>query len=339
MQNLRRPGIGERLQQLAYLLKHTFTIVGRNPGIVRPWVFMAVYAAVLVCVFFAAITAIAVDRGGLGTLLLLLAVALFFYKYFFYNRLEIRQSWLVAESVQGRPTTPEAAGERVGELKGSYRRLALLDMIFAYVAWQGRRQSGEKQGLMGSLVSALLAGLTEVWDLVNHYLLPAVAVDGLRLRDGIERMKGLREQVPETLMGVFGIDLAARAVGTLMAPLYLIAAATAVVLGLWVGDAVPAFHAGSLREALGPEATTWLSEGPLHFSWLPALIAFWVSKVVSAVFERLVTSVKVIYFTIFYMRITHPERITDEIRDELEAYLRLEGTDPATGPATEPSAG
>jgi len=53
------------------------------------------------------------------------------------------------------------------------------------------------------------------------------------------------------------------------------------------------------------------------------------------VLDRLTNSVKVIYFSIFYMRITHADSIIPEIRDELDAYLRMEAEDPA--PVADPS--
>ncbi|MQM36406.1 hypothetical protein KBTX_00390 [wastewater metagenome] len=335
MERMQQPGVRERLWQLAYLLKHTFAVVGRHPGIVRPWGYMAVYATVMVSVFFAAIAAIAMDHGGTGTLLLVLAVVLFFYKFFFYNRLEIQQSWLVAEAVQGRSPESTEARAHARSCRHGYRRLALLDMVFGFVASR-RNSNSEKSGLISGLVTAMLAGLTEVWDLVNHYLLPAIAVDGVGVREGISQMRDLRDRVPESLVGVFGIDLAARAAGTLVAPLYLLAAVVAVLWGLWIGDGMSAFYAGSLRAALGDFGAGWLPDGPLHFNWLPALVAIWLCKGFSAMFERLVTSVKVVYFTVFYMRITHPGDLDPAVRDELEAYLRLEGNGDSAQPATEP---
>lgn len=327
------PGLADRFAQLGYLLKHTFVIVGKNPGIVRPWIRMAVYAAVMVTVFFLGIACIALDSGALATLLLIVAVGMFIYKYFFYNRQELHQSWLVSESIQQRPADADAAKARVAELKGSYRRLALLDMLFGWVA--SRQSNSENKGLVGGLINALLAGLVEVWDLVNHYMLPAIAIDGLSLSDGVQRMKSLKDEVPETLMGVFGIDLAGRAVGTIVGPLYALLVIVAILLGFALGDAVTAFHAGDIRTMFESNPPGWLPEGPLHFSWLPLLIAIGIGKLFSAVFERLVTSVKVIYFTIFYMRITHPDAIPAELRNELEAYLKMEKEEPSEALASE----
>jgi hypothetical protein len=82
MEKFRRPGIGERVGQLGYLLKHTFTVVGRDSDILAPLIRMAIYGAVLVSVFFLGILAIAMGAGGWGTLLLITAAGLFIYKFF-----------------------------------------------------------------------------------------------------------------------------------------------------------------------------------------------------------------------------------------------------------------
>lgn len=321
-ERLRKPGFGERLRQLGYLFKHTFTLVGRHPGIVRPLVRMSVYGAVAASVFFGALLAFGLDANGVGVGLVLAAIALFVYKFFYYNRQELRQSWLAAETLQGRKRSPAEAGVRVDELAWTARKLALIDMLVARLAQLAR---GEKAGF---LVRVVAGALVEVWDLVNHYLLPAAAVDGLGIRDGVARMKNLRDNVPETLAGVFGIDIAARAVGAIMGPVYLVLVLGSGALGLWIGNDLPAFHAGPVAEMLNQVGMD-VDPDTLHFAWLPTLIALWIGKMGSVVLERLTTTVKVIYFTVFYMRISHAEMIIDEIRGELDSYLRMEADEVA----------
>lgn len=330
-QTLRKPGFGERLKQLAYLLKHTFTIVGRDPGIIRPWVRMTIYGLVLTSLFFGAITAFIVGANGTGMLLLLVSIALFVYRYFFDTRQELRQAWLVTEALKGEKRSASEAGARVKQLAWTARKIALVDML---VAWLMSMSRGS--GKVGALVRLFMKGLEEVWDLVNNYLLPSAAVDGYGIRESVSRMGTLKDNVPETLAGVFGVDIAARAVGSIMAPVYLVLFVGALALGLWVGEAVPAFYAGDARELLDNVEAGFLPE-QMHFSWLPLLVALWLGKLGGVVLDRLTNSVKVIYFSIFYMRITHAEDIVPEIRGELDSYLRMEAEDPE--PVAAPSGG
>ncbi|MGK7296261.1 MAG: hypothetical protein ACNS61_10620 [Candidatus Wenzhouxiangella sp. M2_3B_020] len=326
-QRLRKPGFGERISQLGYLFKHTFTLVGRHPGIVRPLVRMTIYGIVSASFLFAALLAFGYGANAIGGLLIALAVLTFIYKFFYYNRQELRQSWLAAETLQGRNRTSAEAARRVDELSWTARKLALLDMLFARLA---QLANNEKSGFLLRIVAG---ALVEIWDLANHYLLPAAAVDGHGIRDGVGRMKALRDNVPETLAGVFGIDVAARAVGAIIGPVYVVLFLASGALGLWIGDGLPAFEIGDAQQILGTFGIE-SEPGPLHFAWLPTLVALWIGKLGSVVLERLTTSVKVVYFTVFYMRIAHSDAILDEIRGELDGYLRLERED--VEPVAEP---
>jgi len=198
-------------------------------------------------------------------------------------------------------------------------------MLMAYLMSQ--RGGGDNQGWGEKLVNLFLTGLNEVWDLVNHYMLPAITIDRLTLTDGVKKMKDLRNQVPETLTGVFGIDFIGRIVGQVTGGLYvllILVAGSAMYLG---GEAFPDAFAFTLEE--NP-----IGSGPLVLNVLPLLLGIYVGKIVGVVFERTVTSVKVIYFTIFYTQITHRDRIADALQPQLVSYLRMEETPEAgTAPA------
>lgn len=328
-QEFKKPGPGERFQQIAYLLKNTVTIIGRDTDVVGPFLRTAAYAAVMVTAFFGGIAAIALGAGGTGTLLLLAAFVLFVYKYFYYTRQDMAQSWLVAETVRGRDAVPGDGRKRVRGVKSQARVLGWASMGFAFIS--SRAANGEGNGLQAMIIRVLLSALTEVWDLAKHFLTPAVAIDECGLRDGVERMKSLKDSVPETLIGVFGIDIAGGAAGMLITPVYLVLVVIAVALGFAVGDATPAFYAGDMREMLGNSAPAWLGNSALSFSWLPLLVALWLSKMLGAIFARVVDSAKTIYFTLFYMRINHSDEIAPDLREELEAYLRIESKPAADG--------
>jgi len=315
MRNLETLPFTDRLNRIGYLLKHTGTVVGRDTDIVTPWASMVAYAVVMVTAVFAGVIgaflgSFSIWAPGFG-----LAVGLFLYKYFFYNYREMGQSWLVYETICGRDRSYADAAAAAAERKSSVRKLAGLDMLMAYLMSQ--RDSGNNEGWGQKLVNLFLAGLGEVWDLVNHYMLPAIAIDRLTLTEGVKKMKELRNQVPETLMGVFGIDFIGRVVGQVTGGLYvllLLLAGGATYVG---GDALPeAFAFTFSQNPIGP--------GPLVVNVLPLIVGIYVGKLVGTVFERTVTSVKVIYFTIFYTQITHPDRIADGLRPQLVRYLKME---------------
>jgi len=315
MQNLESIPFSDRLSRIGYLLKHTFTVVGRDVDIAWPWVWMVVYAVVMVSAFFAGIIGFFVGASAIGTGGLGLAVLMFVYKYFFYNYREMAQSWLVYETICGRDRSYADAKKAARNRKSGVRKLAGLDMLMAYVMSQ--RGGGENEGWGAKLLNLVLSGLGEVWDLVNHYMLPAIAIDELTLTEGGKKMKELRDQVPETLTGVFGIDFIGRIVGQMTGSLYfllLLLAVGAMYLG---GEVLPeAFRYTFEQNPIG--------SGPLALNVLPLIVGLYVAKLFGVIFERTITSIKVIYFTIFYTQITHRDRIADPLQPQLVSYLRME---------------
>ncbi|WP_281983372.1 hypothetical protein [Thalassorhabdomicrobium marinisediminis] len=311
-----KPDRKARLSQLGFLVRHTFALVGRNRALLSPLVAMWIYATVMVCLLFAGVLLIASGGGG-GLWCLFGALVMFVYKFFFYNRAELTLSRLAFDTATGeRPTRKDAARTLTG-LGGQVRKLALLDMAAGWVASRRNKEGG--------LMGLLLGGIGEVWDLVNHFLLPAIAVDRLSLGDGVARLKRLRAHVPETLVGVFGIDIMGGVVATVMGPLYLFGGLAAVACGLLFGDAMPAaLSAGPLRD-LSPDIPTLGPIGPqTEFNWLPVLVFAFLGLILHSVLSRTVAAIKVVYFTLFYSRVMHAEALDPALRADLEGYLDLD---------------
>ncbi|HBP41448.1 MAG: hypothetical protein ACTJG4_11700 [Vreelandella alkaliphila] len=311
-----KPGLGAQFSQLGYLLKHTFTIIGRDTDILSPIIRMSVYAAFVVVLFFAGIAAIIVGMGGTGTLLLLAMVIVFVYKFFYYNHQELRLSRLVYDTACGRDATVQGARKELADVKGRARILGLIDMANVWVVL--------KRGNGGLITRLILGALVEIWDLVNHFLLPVFAIDKLSFREGGERLHTLRDHVPETLVGVFGIDIMGNVVRTILGPLYLIAIILGIILGLASGGFMPtAFSAGSLGELFGSIPDGLPLDEQTLFNWLPLFVLIFLAFIGNAILARLVTAIKVIYFTLFYTRIAHADALDSDIRDELDGYLNL----------------
>jgi len=340
MGNIERIPFRDRISKVGYLVKHTFTVVGRDWDILTPVIRTVIYgviqATVLTIGLAFVIHGAAADAAGLwawGWALLVVGTALYLYKFFYNNYQEVRQSYLAYQTVKGEDHSYEQAVADSRQIRAEVRGMALLDMVMAYVR-SARRQNTEG-GIIGGLVSALLAGLGEVWDLANHYLIPAVVIDRVSLKEGASTIKRLKEQVPETLMGVFGIDIFGRVVGVLMAPIYLVMFLVAAWASFGLADSLPAVGV----PAQGADLPGWMvEEGVLTLTLIPFFILIYLAKVFGVVLGRGVTAVKIMYFTIFYLQITHPERISDDLRDELTRYLRMEeDVDETEAGAPEPS--
>lgn len=307
----------ERLSRIGYLLKHTVTVVGRDADIVTPWIAMIVYAAVMVTAFFGGVLGMLMGSFTIWGPSFGLAILMFVYKYVFYNYREMGQSWLVYETICGRDRSYADAKAKAKERKSGVWKLAGLDMLMAYV---GSQKEETSSGLVDWLINLFIQGLMEVWDLVNHYMLPAIAIDELSLTEGVKTMKGLRDDVPETLAGVFGIDFIGSVVWQVTGGLYVVLVLVAGALVYFASGVLPEAFTITVREhPFGAD--------PLLLNVLPVIALFYVGKLFGVVFERTVTSIKVIYFTIFYTQITHQDRIAEDLQPQLVSYLRMEEED------------
>ncbi|MGM0588051.1 MAG: hypothetical protein ACQETE_06545 [Bacteroidota bacterium] len=297
----------KRLKAMGSLLKHTFTIVGKDEDILKPWIRMAIYHTVMVSCFFYAVMSNWYDLPW-APLAGFLTFILFLYKHFYNNRQELRMSWTVYETVIGNDPSYKGSVQHWKQLKSQTRKLAWLDIVMASM-----RKFKNQTGFIGAIINMIVSGLQEVWDLANHYLLPSVAIDQLDITPGIKKMKKLKDEVPETLMGVFGLDILGSIVKRTVIPVYIVLIIVSGLIGYFGTDYFP--------------TTTLFDEGNIPFTWVPLVFSIYVGKLFSNLFERTVTGIKVIYFTIFYTKITHPDRIAPELQDELLGYLKLDGVD------------
>jgi hypothetical protein len=300
-----------RMASVFHLFKNTFAVIGRDEDILKPFYRMMIYVTVMVVLFFYGVFGFWYDLP-FQFLSFFTAFLLFLYKYFYYNKQELRMSWIVNEAITGNDPGYKESISVSKYLKSQVRKIAWMDIGMAVA----RKSKSDGKGFMAGLINLVISGLGEVWDLINHYLIPSVAVDRLDIKPSIEKMKKLKDQVPETLIGVFGIDFLGKVIKKVVGPVYFILILLALGGGVLFSGYLPSQEFNFNNPDFPVQA--------LQFSWIPLVAAIFIGKLFSGFFERLVTSVKVIYFTIFYTKITHPDSIVEDLQEELTNYLKLD---------------
>jgi hypothetical protein len=287
----------ETLKSTLYLLKHTFTIIGRNTGIVRPTVYLGLMSLLMTTLFFSAMACFFsgsnVVAGVVALLVLLLVLVPL--RFFIRTFLKAIQSWMCYRTITGQPVFyPDARRHTLQRTRG-LMFLGFVDLIVALM----NRQKSQKDGIAGMIASILLSALSEVWDLLNHYMIPAVVVEGKPLKESLPEIKAIR--------------------GLLFLP-YLLVLAVGVGLGYLLGPVFP-----SASWPIGGHAVCWV----------PVLVTLYLNFALGGVLKACVESVKAIYFTIFYTTIMHEDRIPEAYREQLTGYLRMGAPVEAQAPTAE----
>lgn len=305
----------EKLKNTLYLLKYSFVIIGKNTGIIRPTVYLSLLSLLMASLFFGALlcffsgTGVVAGVIALVILLLLLVPLRFFIRTF----LKAIQSWMSYRTITGQPVLYPEARRHTMKRSSGLIFLGFVDMMVAVA----NSQKGKKEGGIGVISGLFLSALTEVWDLLNHYMIPAVVVEGKPLKESLPEIKSIRDNVPGTLMGVFGVDFAGDMLRGMMFLPYLLVLAIGAGLGYLFGPAFP-----SLSWPVGGHA----------ICWLPPLVALYLNCSIGGVLKACAESVKAIYFTIFYTFIMHGDKVPEEYRDQLIGYLRMGEPAPAAEP-------
>ena len=296
-----------RIRDTRFLLQNTFKVVGTNRDIVKPTVRMAVLSAVLTTLFFISLLTFFTGRSVGWGVLLLVVLILFLtpMKFFYYIRQKANQSWLTYNTITGSNISFQDAHRHTRRLKSGLRQLTVVEIVVKFLGSQ--RES--RGGVRSILTNLFLAGLVEVWDLLSHYMLPALVVEQKSIKQLVPQIKTLRNNVPATLVGVFGIDFVGNIISMILFPLYLVTLLIGVGLGYLLTSVTP--------------ATVW-TLGGFSFSWVPPFIVLYIVFIIGGIVGKFIESTKVIYFTIFYAAITHPQDINPEMKEELTHYLQME---------------
>ncbi len=301
-----KKSFGDRLKDTGFLLKNSFKVIGKDKDIIKPTIHITILSFILITLFFGSLITFLTGRFvGTGVLVLLILIFILTpFKFFYYIRQKADQSWIVYNTITGKDISYKDAHNHTKLEKSSLRKIALIEILMKYVG----SQRSKKRGIGATLINLFLSALIEIWDLLSHYMIPAVVVEQKPLKKIIPQIKSLKNNVPATLVGVFGIDFVGNVIGTVLFPVYLLTLAIGTVVGYLIVSISP--------------NTVWTISG-FSFSWIPVIIAFYLVFIIATIIRKIVESTKVIYFTIFYTAIRSPMSITQNMRDELTHYLLM----------------
>lgn len=307
MNNFRKLSFGERVKNTGFLLKHSFKVVGKDKDIIKPTIRIIIFSTIITAIIFASIlTFLTGTLVGLGILGVLVSIFILLpITFFYYTRQKACQSWVVYNTICGKDISYADSKQHTKSEKSKLRKIALLDLVMAYAKSQKNNRKG---GFIGIIINLFFSALIEIWDLLSHYLIPAVVIEQKPIMELVPKIKSMKNNVPAALAGVFGIDFVGNVIGRLLAPINLIVFAIAAFIGIGLGSVLPG---------------TTITLSGYTFSWVPIFIVLFLQIVISKIVKHLVAAVKVIYFTIFYTTIMRPNKIAPAYRKELTDYIKM----------------
>lgn len=301
MRALTQRSIGTKIQDTLFLLKNTYSLLGQNPALFKPVTRIVLVSLILTTLFWGSLLCFFLETKTfvvIGCVGMLIAFVLYVWSFFYFTELKLRLSWLACTTACGTKPAFEQSQRMVESVGGKIRILAFLDMFFKYL---GSLRDSDEQGIWGAiksfLINLLIEGAVEAWDLMNHYLIPAIAVDRLTLKAAVVQIKDLRNHVPSVLMGVFGIDFVGDVIIWIVGPLYGILALLAVGLIALLNNA--------------------------HVVAPIIICLFYIGAISHRILDAVVEATKIIYFTLFYTVLRHPEQMDAGMKQKTNSFLKF----------------
>src|SRR3989344_8302539 len=160
LQQFAKKPLTARLKDTGYLLKHSFTVIGKDEDIKKPTIRMAVYSSIVTTLIFLSLFFLfSQTLQFLGVILLIFTILFLIpFGFFYYTRQKANQSWIVYNTITGKDISYADAHLHTKTQKSSLRIVAVLDIVVKFFAGQ----RNQDQGIVPFLINLFLAALLEV---------------------------------------------------------------------------------------------------------------------------------------------------------------------------------
>jgi hypothetical protein len=251
---------------------------------------------------------------GLGIFMIPVGIFILFPAAIFYNvRMKACQAQAAYTAITRGSTSFQEVKEATAKVKWSLRFFAIAELLIATEkSWGGENA--------GRLARSLLSALETVFDVAEDLLLPAVVIEQKGISDVAAHLADLKKNVPAALTGAFGLDLFGSAISKLTWFLHLVLFALSVAIGLALGPYVPA----SIATPLPAKLVSSLPSMPAQVCLIPVFLAILISSLANRTLRIFVSSLKDIYFSVFYTSINRPLEIRQDLRESVTNYLTFQ---------------
>ena len=330
LDKIQRESLGAQFKDTLGLVKTTLTVFGKDADVKKPIIGMIVLDVLLAWLVLGGLTlALFAGIAGIGSvgipiLLIFLGITIYPFRVFYDAFQRAKVSALGYDVARGENATIPNAKERIKPIRGTLFMLGFIDMLVN--SMKSRSRGGG--GIIGIIVTILVAVLAEVWDLISNFLLPAVVIEQKGPKHVVSELKELKRNIPAALVGVLGFDAFGMIAKRLVFGVYLILGGIGIVLPLFLFGANP-------------------------ITLTTTLVTLTLIILATSIISKTVLGAKTVYFTLFYMALLRPHEISASMSDACTNLLPTEvahkaaraspaesrPADQPTPPAPEPTTG
>jgi hypothetical protein len=171
------------------------------------------------------------------------------------------------------------------------------------------KANDNEQGIWPMIKKMIIGMIETVLDVAENYLLPTVVVEQVSIADAVPKLVDMKNNIPAVLAGSFGFDLIGDAISAFSFIIYLVIAGIGFGIAYLLGPHVP--------------LTLQFTFGQHQWFLMPALLSIFLCSFIGSFIKISATSLKAIYFTIFYVSINRANEIDEAYRESVTNYLNF----------------
>lgn len=286
------------LKQIWPIFKRMLGLLKENSTFWTPIVRMVFVNIITFFVFLISIGYFCDDQIKIGAILLGISILLYLMRSFYFGYLFGILSAMVYLYLHGNEVSVKNAKYVIRHRILSLGLLHILANTLGGFFKKKQQQNATPSFISKSLFDSISM---EAVDIFGHFLVPVIVIENENLTDSLKHLQHIPQHLSATLSGAIGVNMTRTILSLLFIP---------VSIAILFGCALIAKYGINFL----PQATLF-TLGANTYSWLPPALGTLFLFFISSFLRPCMEGLKIIYFTLLYALMAHPEKIQAEKRD------------------------
>lgn len=293
------------LRQIWAIFKRMFGLLRQQSTLWTPIVRMVFLNIILFGLLIISAFYLTQDKISLGLILFGITIAGFLLRNFYYGYLFGILSAMVLLDLHGNEVSLKNARHLV---RSHILSLGFLHILATFITNYVKARNANDQYKPNMILRLLFSATSiEALDLFGHFLVPVIVLENVNLTQSFFYLQELRNHLPASLAGLFGVDITKKILAILFLPFFIGLLVLCVLIGKYAVNWFPPMSILSIVN--------------FNFSWLPIVFGILFAIFILSFLRPCMDGLKIIYFTLLYTLIRHPEKVQPAKRAEFMGLL------------------